>query len=103
VEVYFFGFIAGLIAVFLEYRYATYASFWSWDVLPYTALSLIIPYCVFRMVKASPNLIVALVVFSFSTVFLRVIVTLTIQRQQVTPGTWAALGLLLLSQFARRW
>lgn len=101
-DIYVFGFAAGVAAVVMEWRYATHDSFFSWQVLPWAMVtSPIIMYSVFRMVKASPNLILALVIFSFSTLVFRLLVTWKM-GQPITPGTWIALGLLLASQIARK-
>lgn len=101
-SIYLWGVIAAVTAISYEWLYATHDSFWQRQVLvPVLAGSWIIPYCVFKMVKGSPNLIVALVVFSFCTAALRVAITLFL-KQPVGPGTWAALGLLILSQIARK-
>lgn len=100
--IYLWGVVAGIVAVSYEWLYVTHESFWERQVLvPVLLGSWVIPLCVFKMVKGSPNLIVALVVFSFCTLSLRVAITLWL-RQPVTVGTWAALGLLVLSQIARK-
>lgn len=102
-DIYLFGLLSGVAAVTLEWRYAISPTFWTWRVIGWVLVCQpIIAYSIYRLVKASPNLIVAIVVFSFSTLCLRTILTLTIQRQNISTGTWVALGLLVLSQLARR-
>lgn len=70
---------------------------WLWLPL-YVAIN----YPVYRIVTASESLLDALVVFSATTLSLRVLVTLFVLRQRVAPGTWAAVALVLAANVVRR-
>jgi hypothetical protein len=100
---YVFGFIAAVAAVYAEWLYLVSPSFWTWRIMAsLVTIQPIIAYAIFRLVKASPNLIAAIVIFSFSTLLLRIFVTLVVQGKHVSAGTWVALSLLVVAQFARR-
>lgn len=102
--IFAYGFLGASAAVFLEWRYATAQTFWHWRVLlPMALCNFVISFTVYNLIKHSENLILGLMVFSLSTLFLRTALTLTIQGHAVTHGTWLALGFLLAAQFAKFW
>ena len=101
--IYAFAFLAAVAAVGAEALYSVTPSFWCWQIfLSMVVVQPIIAYGVYNLVKASPNLIVAIVVFSFSTLALRVFWTVAVQRGSISLGTWLSLLLLVAAQFARR-
>jgi len=61
-----------------------------------------INYPIYRIIGGAESLLDALVVFSMSTMALRVVVTFFILRQRVAPGTWVAVGLVVAANLVRR-
>ncbi len=97
-----YAFTGAGVAVLLEYLYRTTTSFWSlwWVVVP---ANVVISFVVYRLVTTpGATLIDAFVVWSFSTVALRVVVTIFLLDDVVRPGTWAALVLLLAARCAQQ-
>lgn len=89
-------------AVTLEYLYRTHSSFWSlwWAVIPANVL---ISWTVFKLVTTpGASLIDAFIVWSFSTVTLRVVITMFLLDDVIRPGTWAALMLLIAARCAQQ-
>ncbi|MDP3939781.1 MAG: hypothetical protein Q8R92_16815 [Deltaproteobacteria bacterium] len=96
------GLAAALPAVFAEYMYRTVKGpWWEWLWL-WIPLQLAIGYCIYRLVTI-PNttLLDAFVIWAFSTTFMRVIISVTILHDDIKPGTWFALGLLLMARIAQ--
>jgi hypothetical protein len=89
------GLLAGIPAVGLEYYYRTMEGSWFgnlWVILP---AQLALSYGIYSLVtQPHVNLVDAVVIFSWSTIFLRVLVTLFVLHDPVSKGTWMALGLL---------
>lgn len=88
-------------AVWLEYLFRQGQSFWSlwWAVIP---ANILISYTVYKLVTApGASLIDAFIVWSFSTIALRVVVTIFLLDDVVRPGTWAALGLLFAARLTQ--
>ena len=68
-----------------------------WLFIP---LALMINYAIFRLVSLSPNLPAAFVVFSTINIVTRTVVSLWLGHL-IGPGTWIAIGLLLVASAAR--
>lgn len=97
------AFAGAAAAVLLEYLYRSMpaSSFWNlwWAVIP---ANILISYTVYRLVTTpGATLIDAFIVWSFSTIALRVVVTIFLLDDIVRPGTWVALGLLLVARCAQ--
>lgn len=90
------------IAILCEYLYRVLPGSW-WDyVWAWVPLQCAIGYCVYRLVTTpGTSLVDAFVVWTFSTIVLRVIVTIGLLGDPVKPGTWAALGLVFLARIAQ--
>jgi hypothetical protein len=102
--IYFFGLLGAVAGVGLEWRYATAPYFWSLRVLPWMVVgNLVISYSIFRIIKYGDNLILALMVYSLCTLSLRTFLTVAIQGNQVTRGTWVALVFLFAAQISKFW
>lgn len=100
--IYAWGLAGGLAAVVMEVVYLRHqGSFVRLLPLVFT-FNTIISYSVFRLVKESGNLVHAVLVFSLCTLSTRVVFTL-LNGQEITRGTWVAIGLLLLAQLAKRY
>lgn len=92
------GLLGGSIAIFCEFLYRTLEQPWHHYLWLWVPLQTGVGYCVYRLVT-TPNtdLIAAFVVFSFSTLFLRVIVAF-ILGDKVALGSWIALGLIVVAR-----
>ncbi len=97
-----YGLMAGSAAVFAEYLYRQLdGTTGAWvDTLPmWILLQLTISYGIYKLVNIPGlTLIDSLIVFSSSTILLRVLLTLFVLGDTVRVGTWIALGLLLLAR-----
>lgn len=97
-----YGLLAGGAAVFAEYLYRTLdgtAIQWVESLWMWIFLQLIISYGIYKLVNLPGlTLIDSLIVFSSSTILLRVILTVFVLGDVVKTGTWIALGLLLLAR-----
>ena len=89
-------------AVMLEFIYrklpGPFWSFW-WAVIPANVL---ISYTVYKLVTTpGATLIDAFIVWSFSTICLRVVVTIFFLNDTVHTGTWMALAFLLAARLTQ--
>jgi hypothetical protein len=96
------GLLAAVPAVLAEYLYRTLPGPWWHWLWIWAPLQLSIGYCVYRLVT-TPNqtLMDAFVVWAFSTTALRVAITVLLLGDAVKPGTWFALGLLVMARIAQ--
>jgi len=67
----------------------------------FAPLAVLTNWLIFRLVHASPTLLDSLILFSFGTMVLRILSTLFILRQTVTPGAWLGVALILAANVAR--
>ena len=97
------GILTAIPAITSEYLYKIRGSQghdWFNDLWMYLPLQLCISYGVFRMVTSpGTTLLDAFIVWAFSTVVMRCMVSQFILGENVTSGTWAALGLLLVARW----
>ena len=100
----FWGLAAAIPAVLAEYIYRMWpvGTPWWHGLWIWVPLQLSIGYCIFRLVSA-PNttLLDAFIVWAFSTTAMRVFVSVMILHDDVKPGTWFALGLLIMAKIAQ--
>ena len=97
------GLLAGVLAVALEAAYKMRAPAPWVAHLPYVLpAGLLISYAIYRMVLESPSLPAAVVFFSVSTLGCRVALSIWLGHQ-IGPGTWAAVGLMVLAATVRSW
>ena len=99
------GLAAAVPAVLAEWVYKLWpvGKPW-WHGLPlWIPLQLGIGYCIFRLVTApsSGTLLDAFVMWAFATTFMRVLVTTCILNENVSSGTWFALGLIVMAKIAQ--
>lgn len=99
------GLMAGVPAISNEYLYRVLAarggSFFDlwWVFLP---SQLLIGYSVWRLVTVPTlTLLDAFVVWALCTTVLRVLVSVLLLHDMVKPGTWFALGLLVMARIAQ--
>lgn len=93
------GLTAAVPAVLAEYLYRTLPGPWHHYLYLYAPISLTISYSIYRLVTIpQTTLLDAFVVWAFSTTFMRVIVTVVFLGDLVRPGTWVALGLLIVAR-----
>lgn len=70
---------------------------WAW-----VPLQTAVGYCVYRLVTVpGTNLLEAFVIWSFSTIVLRISVSVVLLNDPVSRGTWAALGLVIMARVAQ--
>lgn len=100
--VYLWGCLASFCAVWQEILCRSTNKTWL-ELLPYNILPMFgISYFIFKLLRLSDNLLSAFVVFAMCNLFLRVTASRFILHEQIKPGTWVAMGLLLLAQAAKR-
>lgn len=98
------GLLAGATAVLNEYLYRTLPGPWHEYLWIWVPTQLTISYAIYRLVTApGATLLDALVVFTFSTALVRVLVSLFVLRDDIAIYTWAAFGLLLLARIIQHW
>jgi biotin transporter BioY len=69
--------------------------------LAYVPQALLTNWLIYRLIRSSPTILDALVLFSMGTMVLRIGATLCVLRQTVSPGTWCAVGLVTLANVVR--
>ena len=101
VMAYIYGTVAGLLAVALEALYTRTPSYVDrlWIIVP---TSLAISWCIYQLVRASPSIVSAVVVFTAVTLPARVGFALWL-GQAIGAGTWMACGLLVIAAGLRAW
>jgi len=100
----FWGLAAAVPAVLAEYLYRMWpvGTPWWHGLWLWVPLQLSIGYCIFRLVSApGTTLLDAFIVWAFSTTAMRVFVSVMILHDDVKPGTWFALGLLIMAKIAQ--
>lgn len=98
---WFWALVGGLAAVGLEALYRTSAKSYA-ELLPVIILpQLLIGYAVYRLIQGSDNLLAAFIVFSSTTLGLRVTAAWWI-GDPVSAGTWIAFGLVALARAVQR-
>lgn len=96
------GILTAIPAITSEYLYKSRGGDWWSDLHIYLPLQLCISYGVFRLVTApGTTLLDAFVVWAFSTVVMRCAVSQFVLGEHVSPGTWAALCLLLIARWVQ--
>jgi len=100
------GLAAAVPAVSAEYLYRTlpmtgpygWAKYlWIW--IPF---QLTIGYCIYRLVTIpQTTLMDAFAIWAFSTIAMRVCISVALLNDPVKPGTWFALGLILMARIAQ--
>jgi hypothetical protein len=95
---------AALLAVVLEYCYRTFPAPWENPI--YLAFFLVaqcvIGLAIYKIVNTpGVPLVGALIVWSFATIFMRVVVSSVFLHDKISPGTWCAVLLLLVARFAQ--
>lgn len=96
------GLLAAVPAVTAEYLYRTLEGSWLRHLYLWVPLQLSISYCIYRLVNIpGAALVDAFVVWSFSTVFMRVFVSVALLGESVRGGTWYALALIVMARVAQ--
>lgn len=97
------GLSAAIPAVLVEvtYRYIG-PGVWVRYLWLWVPAQLLIGYSVYRLVTTPrTSLLDAFIVFAFSTTFMRVAASVFLLKDDVKPGTWVALVLLVLARVAQ--
>lgn len=93
--IYLWGILASTLAVSLEALYRRSSVGW-WSLLPLTILPiLLLNYALFRLLRGSDSLLHAFIMFALCNLTLRTLTATLILRENVSTGTWIALGLVL--------
>lgn len=97
-----YSLIAALCAVTLEYLYRVMpGTWWEWAWF-YMLFSLTISFCIYKLITVPGQpLVGALIMWSFAVIGLRVFVSAVVLRDHIAPGTWAAVGLLIVARVAQ--
>lgn len=95
------GLLGGSVAILCEYLYRVLPGAWTQYLWIWVPAQTFVGYCVYRLVT-TPNtdLIAAFVVFSFSTLVLRVSVATLLLDDKVPLGSWIALALMIAARVA---
>lgn len=94
--------VAAALAVGAEYLYRTLKEPWLHYLWAWIPIQLAIGYCIYRLVtQPGVPLIGALIIWSFSIIGLRVLVTVFLLHDRVAMGTWVALGLMIGARVAQ--
>lgn len=100
----YWGLAAAVPAVVAEYLYKTWplGTPWWHGLWMWVPLQLAIGFCIFKLVSA-PNttLMDAFCVWAFSTIAMRVLVSVFVLEEVVKGGTWFALALILMARVAQ--
>jgi multidrug transporter EmrE-like cation transporter len=93
------GLAAAVPAVLAEYLYKTLQGPWIKWLPLWIVLQLSIGYCIYKLVT-TPNttLMESFTVWAFSTIAMRVAVSIFILGETVKGGTWAALALIVMAR-----
>jgi|SRR5882724_267268 len=100
----FWSLSAALVAVALEYCYRMFPA--PWTNAGYMTLFIVaqcvIGLAIYKIVNTpGVPLVGALIVWSFATIFMRVLVSYVFLHDKISPGTWCAVGLLVVARFAQ--
>lgn len=94
--------LAAVPAVWAEYLYRTMARPWWHYLWLWVPLQLFIGYSIYKIVTfPGQPLVGALIVWSFAIIGLRVFTTVFLLHDKVPPGTWAALGLMVVARIVQ--
>jgi hypothetical protein len=94
--------LAAITSIGVEYLYRTLPGPWWSHLYIWIPAQLTIGYAVYRMVNVpGVPLIGAFITWSCCTLALRVCVSIFLLHDKVTPGTWVAVGLLILAKVAQ--
>lgn len=96
------GLAAAVPAVLAEYLYRTLQGSWLSHLYLWLPLQLSIGFCIWKLVTIpQTTLLDAFCVWSFSTIAMRIVVSVLFLHDPVKAGTWFALCLILLARVAQ--
>lgn len=96
------GLTAAVPAVLAEYLYRTISGPWWHYLYLWLPIQLTIGYSIYRLVTVpQTTLLDAFVVWAFSTTFMRVLLSTLVLHDSIKPGTWFALGLIIMARIAQ--
>jgi len=92
-----FAIAAGSIAASLEALYKLYGH-GSWSRFWYLVVpaSIVLNYCIYLLVTSGPRLLVAVAMFSLTTLTLRILVSVFVVDEPLRNGNFVAAGALLI-------
>lgn len=96
------GLAAAVPAVLAEYLYRTLHGSWLSHLYLWLPLQLSIGYCIFRLVTIpQTTLMDAFAIWAFSTIAMRVAISVLVLGDPVKAGTWFAVCLILMARVAQ--
>jgi hypothetical protein len=96
------GMGAAVVAVFCEYLYKVLPGPWWHYIWLWAPLQTAVGYGVYRLVTIpNTSLLDAFILWSFSTMFTRIVVSVFVLGETVKTGTWYALVLLVMARIAQ--
>jgi len=99
----FWGIFAAALAVALETLFKTSGTLSYWRLAPVALPGAVaVNYGIFRLVRSSPSILAAIVIFSASTLVLRTLISLAL-GQRIGLGTWLAAGCMVVAVALRCW
>jgi hypothetical protein len=98
----FWSVISALAAVYMEYLYRVLPGGWlRWSWL-YVFPALLVSFSIHKLVTTpGVPLVGALVMWSICIMGSRIFVTMFVLHDKVSPGTWVAVGLMVIARFAQ--
>lgn len=94
---------AAVVAIGAEYLYRTLTHPWWCYLWLWIPMQLFIGYAIYRLVTVpGVPLIGAFVTWSVCTLAIRVGVSIFVLHDRIAPGTWIAVGLLVLAKIAQQ-
>ena len=95
----YWALLGAVLASYIEYLYRVLPGPWFQYLWLWIPGQTIIGYCVYKMVTVpNTSLLAAFVVWTFATMCMRIFVSTVALHDTITPGTWAALGLIVLAK-----
>lgn len=95
----YWGLLGSTLAVLIEFSFKKLPGgymMWAWLWVPG---GVAVNYIVYRLLTSpGTSMIDAFIIWTFSTILLRLALSVFVLQEYITPGTWAALGLLIVAR-----
>lgn len=97
---YLWAYIGALSVTLCETQFVSDGGYWprAWLFVPWGCVT---NWLIYKLVTSSPSLLDALVVFSMSTLSLRILFSVFWLRQDIAPGTWVGVALIFTANIIR--
>jgi multidrug transporter EmrE-like cation transporter len=96
--------LGGALAILGEYLYRSYpGTSWLSNAWMWVPLTCAVSLCVYHIVNTpGQTLLSAFIIWTATTIVLRTLVCVFLLHDTVTPGTWAAMGLLVIARITQQ-